>query len=267
VLGQLAVGILLSGLVAGFARKRGSLSDSGVIGAIIVGAAIYSGGGLRWFAALLLFFATSTLLGRVGRGRKEALCREYSKGDTRDLWQVLANGGVAALCGLLVAFSGDPGCAAGCLAGGFVGALATASGDTWATEIGPLSSRAPRSLIGLHRVPAGTSGAVSGLGLGATAMGGGLVGLVFGLWEPSELVAWTVLGGVSGAAGAFVDSLLGARLQARFFCDRCARSCEGSVHHCGARSRHTGGLRWFSNDAVNLVATICGATLGALLRL
>jgi len=267
VLGQLAVGTLLSGLVAGFARKRGSLSDSGAMAALVVGAAIYCSGGPRWFAALLLFFVTSTLLGRVGRARKEALRREYSKGDTRDAWQVLANGGVAALCGLLVAFSGDPSSAFGCLAGGFVGALATATGDTWATEIGPLSSRAPRSLLGLRRVPAGSSGAVSGLGLVATGAGGGLVGLVFGLWEPSEIVAWTLLGGLSGAAGAFVDSLLGARLQARFFCERCARACEGAVHHCGARTRHSGGLRWFGNDTVNVIATICGAALGALLRL
>lgn len=263
--GQLAVGILLSALIAGYARRRGSLSGSGAVASVVVGASIYSGGGLRWFAALFVFFVTSTLLGRVGRRRKEALRREYSKGDTRDAWQVLANGGVAALCGLAVALSGAPGSAEGCLAGGFVGALATATGDTWATEIGPLSRHAPRSLVGLRRVPAGTSGAVSGLGLSATAAAGGLIGLVFGLWEPSDLVVWIAIGGLSGAVGAFLDSLLGARLQARFVCDRCGRACEGAVHHCGARTRHTGGLRWFGNDTVNVLATISGALLGAFL--
>ena len=53
-----------------------------------------------WFATLMAFFATSTLLGRVGAARKAVIKREFEKGDARDAWQVLANGGVATAAAL-----------------------------------------------------------------------------------------------------------------------------------------------------------------------
>jgi len=263
VISELCIGLFASASIAGIARARGSLSASGTLAALVVGTAIFVGGGARWFAVLVMFFVSSTLLARVGRDVKQALRREYSKGDTRDGWQVLANGGVAAICAVAcLSCAGRP--EASLIAGAFVGALATATGDTWATEIGPLSKGQPRSLVGLRRVVAGTSGAVSGLGLAATVAGGALIGSLFGLWQPARLLDWTLCGAIAGGSGAFVDSALGAVLQARFVCVRCDRICEGSQHHCGDSTRHVGGLRWLGNDTVNLLATIAGAILGAL---
>jgi uncharacterized protein (TIGR00297 family) len=252
---QLLLGAVLSGAIAGFAWRRGSLSGSGALAALGVGTAIWAGGGWVWFASLFLFFVTSTALGRVGRARKEQTKREFEKGDRRDAWQVFANGGVAALAALGAALFPWDGWAPL-----FVGALATANGDTWATELGVLSQREPLSLIRLRRVPRGTSGAVSPLGMAATLLGAALMGLPF--LSPRMLL----MAAAAGTAGSLADSLLGATVQTRFHCPQCDRQTEGPRHHCGAATEYAGGWRGFGNDAVNLTATVVGALLALLLR-
>lgn len=253
------LGALVSAIVATIARRRGSLSASGALAAVVVGAAIATAGP-GCYLALLGFFVTSSALGRVGDARKAQLRADYAKGDERDAWQVFANGGVAATCALIQCCRPDLD-----LVPAVLGALATANGDTWATELGPLSTRPPRSLRTLRRVPAGTSGAVSGLGFAASAAGGALVGALVGLVTAGPWSRWLGIGVVCGALGALVDSLLGATVQASFRCPTCARACESARHTCGAMTVPTRGVVWFGNDAVNLAATFAGAALGTLL--
>jgi uncharacterized protein (TIGR00297 family) len=258
---RLALGIVCSSAVALFALRRGSLSRSGAVAALLIGTAIYAGGGTRWFMALLAFFVTSTLLGKVGKAQKARIKLEFEKGDTRDAWQALSNGGVAALCAL------------GALlvphlawTGAFVGALATANGDTWATELGTLSRAEPWSLRSLRRVPRGSSGAVSPLGLLATAAGGLLIGGIVAGAEGSGLCApgWWAIGLLTGVLGSLADSVLGASVQAAYRCPVCSSQTEGVLHQCGSRTERISGFAWFDNDLVNLGATGFGAALGAL---
>jgi len=259
LLTRLALGLIFSGLIAAFALRRGSLSRSGAGAALAIGTCIYVGGGDAWFLALVSFFVTSTLLGKVGKARKAAIKREFEKGDTRDALQALSNGGVAALCALGMAGAPHPAWAAG-----FVAALATATGDTWATELGVLSRAEPWSLLSLRRVPRGTSGAVSGFGVLATLLGGTAIGVVAGCGAASfdmSPFALITLGAVSGLCGSMLDSLLGATLQRGFRCDHCARDTEGLTHGCGRDARHVRGFLWFDNDVVNLSATLGAAVV------
>ncbi|MGZ3440940.1 MAG: DUF92 domain-containing protein, partial [Polyangia bacterium] len=232
---------------------------SGALAATAVGAVIFIGGGGWWFGALGAFFVTSTLLGRVGAAWKERTKREFEKGDTRDAWQVLANGGVAAVAALLMLGAPD---ARWLYA--FVGALAPANGDTWATELGILSRGEPRSIVTGRRVPRGTSGAVSALGLGATVAGALVVGAVaaFAGGRPWRIV-WVAV--VAGTVGALVDSVAGATVQETFYCRGCARECESPRHHCGADAERRRGVIGFGNDLVNFTATLAGAIAGAAL--
>jgi uncharacterized protein (TIGR00297 family) len=254
-----AIGAVVSAAVALGARARGSLSTSGACAAVGVGTAVFAGGGPGWFAVLATFFVTSTLLGRVGAATKAQVKREFEKGDTRDAWQVLANGGVAAAAALAMAWRPEARWAAA-----FVAALATANADTWATELGVLSRGEPWSLVRLGRVPRGTSGAVSPLGMAAAFSGALAVALVAAC--SIAPAGRTLLIGVGlGTLGALVDSLLGATVQARFRCPTCAREAESERHHCGARCTPIGGLRWFGNDAVNAGATLAAAVVAALL--
>jgi uncharacterized protein (TIGR00297 family) len=258
---RVLIGFVVSSAIAALAFRRGALSSSGAFAATAVGAVIFVGGGGWWFATLGAFFVTSTLLGRVGAAYKARTKREFSKDDTRDAWQVLANGGVAATAALLMLVAPD---ARWLYA--FVGALATANGDTWATELGILSPDEPRSLVTLRRVPRGTSGAVSALGLAATIAGAFLVGLVASPASGRPLrVLWIAL--VAGTVGALVDSLCGATVQETFFCRGCARECESARHHCGADAERRRGVVGFGNDLVNFTATLAGAVAGAALYL
>lgn len=259
MLTRVVLGFVLATSIAALAYRRRALSSSGALAAAAVGAVIFVGGGPWWFGALGVFFVTSTLLGRVGAAFKERTKREFSKGDTRDAWQVLANGGVAAIAALLMLLAPD---ARWLYA--FVGALATANGDTWATELGILSPGEPRSIVTLRRVPRGSSGAVSALGLAATVAGAFVVGLAAASasGRPLRVVFIAV---VAGTVGSLVDSLAGATVQECFWCRGCARECESPRHHCGADAERRRGVIGFGNDLVNFTATLAGAVVAAAL--
>jgi len=247
---------LLGGGVALAAYRRGALTLDGALGAAVVGCIVFARGGAPAAGALLAFFGSSTALSRLGQTRKERAPLAQAKGARRDVWQVLANGGVATLS------IGLGGRAQG--GGGLVGALAAAAADTWATELGLLSRRQPRLITTLRPVAAGTSGGVTLEGLAASLGGALVVGLT-----------WAILGGgrpglpvalVAGLGGSLVDSLLGATGQALYRCPVCGALTEAAVHRaCGASAELVRGHHWITNDAVNALSTLAGATIGATL--
>lgn len=258
-LSPVLTGLALSALIAGLAKYRRSLTLSGALAALGVGTAIYAGGGPLLYGPLLFFFFSSSALGKVAANRKTQLKLHYEKGDERDAWQVLANGGVAAACALAAVLCESQ--STWHLAG--LGALATATADTWATELGPLSRSQPISLRSGRRVAAGQSGAVSALGLLSTAAAGVMIGLVALLASPAPLAPPKLLLATltAGVAGSLVDSLLGASLQAQYHCADCEATCEGRQHHCGATATRTSGVQGINNDVVNLMATMSGACI------
>lgn len=115
-----------------------------------------------------------------------------------------------------------------------------------------LARAAPRSILTGRPLPVGLSGGVTLAGTAAEVLGAAFIALCAG---PPSAVA-VALGGV---AGAFVDSLLGAALQARRWCAACARECENDPHACGNPTVHLRGLPWLHNDGVNFAATATGA--------
>jgi uncharacterized protein (TIGR00297 family) len=157
---------------------------------------------------LLAFFVSSSLLS--------------AKKTTRNERQVIANGGVAALAALGASWAA------------FAGALAAATADTWATEIGAHARTMPRLITNGRPVPAGTDGGMTLLGTTGGIVGAGCIAGVSYLlgYRDAPVIA------AAGAAGMVLDSLLGATVQ--------------------------GTVRWIDNDAVNLAATLTGAAVAGL---
>jgi uncharacterized protein (TIGR00297 family) len=245
---QAILGAALAAIVAALAYRMRALSASGAVAAFAVGAAVFASGGWRAALVLFAFFLPSTILTRIGATRKRATSRDLPE-TPRSGWQVLANGGVAALCALAATRANAP------LAAAFAGAFAAASADTWGTEIGMLSPRPTVSILTLRRVRAGLSGGITVLGIAATLAGSLVVASTASLVGIAPF--WSVA--LGGLAGALLDSVLGAALQALRWCPICDVECETRRHHCGAPTVLRRGLRWIENDVVNFAATLCGA--------
>jgi len=265
-------GISGSLIIAGAAYGRGSLSRSGFLGAMVLGTAMFAMGSLAWFGTLIAFFISSTLLSKYKHKRKAEAESGYAKSGRRDAGQVAANGGLGLL--LCIGHAWWPHPAWWAL---FIGVMATVNADTWATEIGGLSRSIPRSILSGKRVPAGTSGGVTGLGLLASVLGGLFIGLIGWLGSqfdgaaasagdaPLALLPLLTAGAVSGLAGSLIDSLLGATLQVMYRCEVCGRIVEKPAH-CGRSAVQVRGLPGMTNDYVNALSSLAGGlvSLGML---
>jgi uncharacterized protein (TIGR00297 family) len=252
---QTITSIAIAAAVASAAWRAGVLTASGAVAACVVGASIFEAGSWRYAAVLFSFFVPSIALSRVARARKRALT-DVGKAGARDAAQVLANGGIAAVCAVLSATTREPAFAAA-----FAGAFAAASSDTWGTEIGTSSTMRPRSILTLQPVPTGMSGGVTLAGTFAEAAGAVMVATV----ASSLGIASLPTIAAAGFAGALADSVLGATLQEQRYCMHCARRCEINPHSCGKPTALVRGLPSITNDTVNAVATATGAVIAAVL--
>ncbi len=254
---KLLSGFLFGAIIGYLAWRAHSLSKSGAIAATFTGGLIFGLGGLPWAVLLMAFFISSSALSKAFARRKASLGEKFAKGSVRDWGQVLANGGLGALLALgLVLF---PGAAWPWIA--YAGAMAAVNADTWATELGVLNPAPPRLITSFQSVERGTSGAVSLVGTLAAAGGALFIALCASFFTPTSqvpgLLACVTLGGVFGSA---VDSLLGATLQAIYYCPACQKETERHPFHlCGAHTSRVRGMSWLDNDVVNFICSLSGA--------
>ena len=260
---HLTLGFLLAALVAFAAYRAGSLSRSGAWGALVEGTIIFGVGGWRWAVLLLAFFISSSGLTRLFARRKASLNEKFDKGGRRDIGQVLANGGVAAIFAGLSYFF--PQASWPWLA--FAASLAAVNADTWATELGVLNPLPPRLITTWKPVERGTSGAISLYGSLASLGGAAFIALLAALVRPTG--AFLVVLGIAllgGVVGSFFDSFLGATVQAIYFCPHCEKETEKHpLHTCGTPTRRLRGLSWLNNDLVNTFCALAGAVVGLVL--
>lgn len=262
---RLAGGLLFSSIIGVIAYRRRSLTRSGIAGAIVSGTTTFGLGGLTWGLALIYFFVSSSLLSHFrARDKSATAADKFSKGSQRDISQVAANGGVATLLALGNGLSQSPAVRNICQAG-YIGSLATANADTWATELGILNRSAPRLITNGQQVAPGTSGGVTPLGTAAAASGALSLGLLFQLMQRRLSLRLPVIALVSGLAGSLFDSFMGATVQAIYFCPACQQETERRIHSCGTTTRPQRGVRWIDNDVVNFLATLVGAGIAMLL--
>ena len=254
------LGFLFSSGVALLAYRRRSLTRSGVTGAIITGTTTVSFGGWSWGLSLIFFFVSSSLLSHFRERDKAALAEDkFSKGSERDILQVAANGGVATLLALGYGLSPSSIIMRRACEAGYIGAFATATADTWATELGTLSTQPPRLITTGKRIAPGTSGGITPLGTGVAAVGATALGLFYALLQRQRYIKLSLIGLISGLAGSLFDSFLGATVQAMYYCPVCEKETERRIHNCGTQTIPLRGIAWVNNDVVNFLATAFGA--------
>ena len=216
------------------------LSGGGVLAAVAVGTAVTAGLGWRGLVPLFAFFLSGSLLTQASGG----------SGGTRTVRQVLANGGVAALAAAMGHWPAT------------AGALAAATADTWATEIGAFSPRPPRSIATGAPVSAGASGGITLLGtVGGTLGAIGIAALMVWLFRGPVISVAAIA--IAGVAGMLADSWLGATVQGVFECPACGAQVERGDILCHEPVRRIRGWTWLDNNGVNLAATLIGAGLAA----
>ncbi len=289
---DLATGAALAAVGAFAAYQIRLLTAGGAVGATVIGALTFGLGGWEWALLLVIFFAVSSAVTQWQADEKAEAGRTFAKGGRRDLGQVLANGGLPALLAILHWRWPDA-----WLFAAYTGALAVATADTWATEVGLLAEAPPRLVTSGRIVRPGTSGGVTVLGTVAAVVGAAVVGLSaavlyslrdvvtfggLGMWSADGLPLLPI-GALAGLVGTAVDSLLGATLQAQYRSggDRGGRGdviadhddgvphggtapsphgdTERSIGLDGTRNELVRGWRWMTNDGVNAVAVAVGA--------
>ena len=262
---QLFIGLLLAVTSSFIAYRAQSLSKDGAFAAAFIGTIIFGLGGWQWAVLLLAFFISSSILTRVFKNRKKDLDEKYSKGGRRDAGQVFSNGGIATAFVLLHAFFPQtiwvwP---------GFAAALAAANADTWATELGVLDPNPPRLITNLmKRVERGTSGGVSLYGTSAALFGAAFIGSLSAILTPGNRGPGFLVVTISGLLGSLFDSLLGATVQAIYFCPTDKKETEKHpLHTCGTPTIQIRGWKWLNNDLVNVACSAFGVLAALLLLL
>lgn len=261
-------GLLFSATIGLIAYRRRSLSRSGIAGAMVTGTTTFGMGGWSWGLSLIFFFVSSSIFSHFrARDKANTANDKFSKGSRRDFAQVAANGGVATLLALSYGLAHSHFLRKVYLMG-YAGALATATADTWATELGVLSPQQPRLITTGKAVAPGTSGGITPLGTAAAAGGALALGTVFWLLQRCQrpLAALPLITLVCGLAGSMVDSFLGATVQAMYYCPHCQKETERRVHSCGTKTLPLRGIAWLNNDVVNFIATLCGGLMAMMVQ-
>jgi uncharacterized protein (TIGR00297 family) len=256
---QFALGFLLALATAVVSQRLRFLDLSGSAAAFVLGIIIFGAGGWSWALPVLVFFATSSILSKIGRHRKRGFDLVFEKGHTRDAGQVLANGGLAGGVVLASVFWPND-----LWQPVYLGILAAVTADTWATEIGVYFRHRPVHILNLKRLQPGASGGITFpgtlgalVGAAAIAVAGGLVLRTNDLWH----TIGTVVG--AGFAASLADSILGATIQAQYVCRSCGQTTERKVH-CDQETSLERGWTWITNDKVN---GLCGLTGGWIMAM
>ncbi|MGB9928200.1 MAG: TIGR00297 family protein [Methanosarcina sp.] len=223
----------------GWLAYRAKIADvSALLSAALLGVLIIVFGGFSWFILLLTFFILGGGFTRYKFAYKEAIGIAQAKDGIRSYENVFSNSTAALV--LAVAYGVFPEYSLPIIYA-YMGTVATATGDTLASEIGTTAKGRPRMITTLKLSEPGADGAVSSLGELASLLGSAVIGLLgYVLGVSDNLILSVFITTAGGFLGTNIDSLLGATFQKK-----------GKL----------------SNSGVNFLATFAGAIVSLCLYL
>ena len=132
-----------------------------------------------------------------------------------------------------------------------LGSIAASNADSWASEIGVLSNSKPVLITNFKECKPGISGGITLSGTIAGIAGSIFIALISIFLQTNisldeSQIYLFILITLSGLAGLFIDSLLGATLQVIYKDDQGEET--ENITLSKSKSR---GLKWINNDFVN----------------
>lgn len=228
------VGAVIAAAVSVFAYQKQALSRSGMYAAIVMGITVTVCGGYMFMGAMLVFFGTSSVLGKLHKGQERYPRRTYI--------QVFANGGVAMVVSIIYAITND---AMYQLL--FFVSIAASTADTWASEIGTTANQRPRHIIRWTQLNTGQNGGITLRGVGASLAGSIVISLFY------QLHLMVIIGGF---IGSIVDSILGT-IQVRYILEN-GEVVDNIEENQPFQTKK--GLAFLSNSLVNVCSNVIVVT-------
>lgn len=236
--------VLLIIFVSVFILKKRWLTREAMPAAWLLAAVLFQAGSWRWLVVMALFFAIGSISSKLVPLTGDA--------GGRNARQVLANGGVGALCALGFFIMPDESWVIA-----FLSSVAISMSDTLSSDLGILAGQQPVDIIRRTPVTKGMSGGVTFYGT-AAGLTGALIIALTGCVLFSLTVAQTLLVAGIGFGGMLADSIFGSIFQAKY-----ADASGLLSEKAGEGRRLIKGKSYITNDAVNLMAN-AGGTLLAL---
>ncbi|KAK5578319.1 hypothetical protein RB653_007989 [Dictyostelium firmibasis] len=271
------VGIVSLFVIHGYRKK--SLNLSGTIAAWLTGVFTCIFGST--FAILLIsFYFSSSYLTKYKSSIKKTIEDGHTVGGQRNYIQVLSNslpGTVFAAIyyffsnssTTLINFNND--FFSSFIICCFIGHYSCCNGDTWASELGILSKGDPILITSFKKVPKGTNGGLSFLGVSASIAGGFFIGLIFYIssyfFDPAnhhqqQLLSILLLSTISGLLGSLIDSLMGSTLQLSLLSiDRKVIINDVGKLLPNERTKHISGSNILDNHQVNFLSCVVTSEL------
>ncbi len=213
--------------------KAGKLTVPAALTGGLTGFAVYAGGDLIGFLSLVAFFVLGVLATSHKKSIKASIRAAGPHSEKRNTGQVLANGGVAALCGILaVTDEANEQLYVLMLAA----SLASATADTLSSELGMVYGRKFYNVLSFKKDQQGMDGVVSIEGTLLGIAGAAFIAVIYSLFAGFGYYFWLII--LASTVGNLADSVLGAALERR---------------------------RFIGNDFVNFLNTLCAALLALLL--
>lgn len=195
--------VIAAGAILSLSAQK--LTFFGAIAAAAVGLLVFAGGGYTGFIMLVAFFLLGTLATSWKKKKKLRFKAKSDRAISRDADQVLANGGISAILGLLALWFPHH---AGLFRLMMAAALSSATADTLSSEFGMLYGHWFFNIITFRKERKGLDGVISITGLLIGVAGSAIIAFIycFGGFtsKPFELVI------LAGTIGNLADSVLGA---------------------------------------------------------
>ena len=190
--------------------KAGKLTLAGTLTAGLVALAIFAGARFTGIGMLAAFFGLSVLATSYRKTEKDRFNHNITHPEKRNTGQVLANGSVACILGLLMYIVRDMASLFSVL---MAAALASATADTLSSELGTVFGKRFYNIITLKKDTAGLDGVVSLEGTLIGVAGALAIAVIYALFFGWGISLLLII--AAGFTGNLVDSVLGAWLERR----------------------------------------------------